>query len=145
LNATLITISLLVAMRAFPNRAQLDQQIENGNPVRAVEFINRSQISGNMLNEYIYGGYLIWAAPQHKVFVDGRGDIFEWTGVLEDYGKWATLQSDPNAVLDKYHINFCLLPRSAAMSNVLPLLPGWKTVYADAVSVIFARSNAPSR
>ena len=32
-----------------------------------------------MLNEYVYGGYLIWAAPENPVFVDGRADIFEWT------------------------------------------------------------------
>jgi len=145
LNAILIALSLLVAVIAFPNRLQLDRQVTSGNPVKAVQFINGSGLSGNMLNEYGYGGYLIWAAPQHKVFVDGRGDVFEWAGVLEEYFKWQTLRADPNALLNKYHINFCLLSRDSPMSRVLPLLPGWKTVYSDDSSSVFARAGALTR
>lgn len=144
-NAIFVAASVLAVILAFPDRFQLSEQVEKGNPVQAVEFINHSGLSGNMLNEYVYGGYLIWAAPQHKVFVDGRGDVFEWTGVLTEYGKWATLQSDPNILLDKYRINFCLLSRNAPMSQVLPFLPGWKTIYYDESSSIFARSGAITR
>ena len=49
-----------------------------------------------MLNEYVYGGYLSWALPEQKVFIDGRADVYAWTGVFEDYGAWATLREDPN-------------------------------------------------
>jgi hypothetical protein len=97
-----------------------------------------------MLNEYVYGGYLIWAAPEHPVFVDGRADVFDWTGVLGEFGKWATLQSDPNELLDKYQVNFCLLGRDSPMARVLPLLPGWKTVYSDNLAVIVMRTAAGS-
>ena len=39
-----------------------------------------------MFNAYNFGGYLVWAgAPQHKVFIDGRGELFEPSGVLPDY------------------------------------------------------------
>lgn len=141
-NAVLIAISLFGVVLAFPNQSQLKEQVDKNNPVKAVEFLNRSGLSGNMLNEYIYGGYLIWAAPQRKVFVDGRGDVFEWTGVLQEYGKWFTLQADPKTVFDKYHINLCLLSRDAPMSRVLPLLPGWTKVYSDEMSVIFTKSGA---
>jgi hypothetical protein len=142
LNAVLIAILLCVVVEAFPDRQLLVQQVEKNNPVKAVDFINRSGLSGNMFNEYVYGGYLIWAAPRHKVFVDGRGDVFEWTGVLQEYGRWVTVQGDPNILLDKYHINFCLLPVDAPMSHVLPLMPGWNRVYADEMSVVWARSGA---
>ena len=76
-----------------------------------------------MLNDYIFGGYLIWAAPEYKVFVDGRADVFEWTGVLADYKKWLFLESDPHELLDKYHIDFCLLLRDAPMSRVIAAAP----------------------
>jgi hypothetical protein len=33
------------------------------------------------LNDYIFGGYLIWAAPEYRAFVDGRADVFECTGL----------------------------------------------------------------
>jgi hypothetical protein len=93
-----------------------------------------------MMNEWVFGGYLIWAAPEHPVFIDGRGDVFEWSGVLDEFGNWAMLQSDPNALLDKYKISFCLLARESPMAHVLPLLPGWSVIYSDKVSIILARS-----
>jgi hypothetical protein len=97
-----------------------------------------------MLNTFGDGGYLIWALPEHPVFVDGRADVFEWTGVLSEFGRWATLQSDPNTLLDKYHVQFCLLERDSPMAYVLPLLRNWKEVYSDSSSVIFVRSAAAS-
>jgi len=109
--------------------------------VKAIEFMRRTGLSGRMLNEYVYGGYLIWAAPEYPVFVDGRGDVFDWTGVLDDLGKWSQLQEDPNLLLDKYHIDFCLLSRTSPMSRVLPLLSGWRQIYADEESVILQRSS----
>ena len=95
-----------------------------------------------MLNDYGEGGYLIWAMPEHPVFVDGRGDVFEWTGVLEEFGQWAMLQTDPNILLDKYGIQFCLLNPDSAIAHVLPLLHNWKFVYSDNNSVLFVRVSS---
>ena len=142
MNAVVIAILLSVVVWNFPDRQQLTLQVERNNPTKAVDFLNRSGLSGNMFNEYVYGGYLIWAAPRHKVFVDGRGDVFEWTGVLEEYGKWVTLQTDPNILLNKYQIQFCILSAGAPMSDVLPLLSGWTQVYSDEMAVIWSKSGA---
>jgi hypothetical protein len=139
-NAVLIAGSLLIAFLAFPNRQSLAAQVDEKSPVRAVEFIKSHHLSGPMMNEWVYGGYLIWAAPEHPVFIDGRGDVFEWSGVLDEFGRWALFQSDPNALLDKYGIRFCLLSRESPMAHVLPLLPGWSVIYSDDVSIIIARS-----
>jgi hypothetical protein len=140
-NAVFIAASLLIAFLVFPNRQNLAKQVEANSPVKAVEFIKTSRLSGPMLNEWVYGGYLIWAAPEHPVFIDGRGDVFEWTGVVDQYGKWALLQTDPNTLLNKYGIKFCLLARESPLVTVLPLLPNWKIVYSDNLSVIVARSS----
>jgi hypothetical protein len=95
-----------------------------------------------MLNEFNYGGYLIWAAPQYPVFVDSRNDVYEWAGVLDEFAKWATLQSNPNTLLNQYNIDFCLLDRASPMAHVLPLMQGWKTIYSDSRSIIFERVSA---
>jgi hypothetical protein len=94
-----------------------------------------------MLNEWVYGGYLIWAAPEHPVFIDGRGDVFAWSGVLNDFGKWATLERDPRELLEKYGIDFCLISRDSPMGRVLPLI-GWRPIYSDELSVIFIRPRS---
>jgi len=140
INGVFITISLLTVFWSFPNLQNLTHQVEKQSPVKAVEFIKTSHLSGRMLNEYVYGGYLIWAAPEHPVFVDGRGDVFEWTGVLADFGSWATLQSDPNVLLNKYRVDFCLLSLQSPLVRVMPLLDGWKIIYSDSKSVIFIRT-----
>jgi hypothetical protein len=142
-NGAMIAASVLIGFLAFPNLRDLEKQIDDKNPVKAVEFIKAHHLSGHILNEYLYGGYLIWALPNKPVFIDGRGDIFEWSGVLDEFSKWVTLQSNPNELLDKYRVDFCLLSLDSPMARVLPLLPGWKEIYSDHVSVIFARS-APS-
>jgi hypothetical protein len=141
-NAALIGLSFLVAVLAFPNQQALQRQVEQFSPVKAVEFIKSSHLSGQMLNEYGYGGYLIWALPEHPVFVDGQADVFEWSGVLGEFGNWATLRSDPDVLLQKYNINFCLLGRQSPMARVLPLLQVWKSVYSDDQTVIFVRTAA---
>jgi hypothetical protein len=140
-NAVMIGASLLAIFLAFPDSRNLEEQVENQSPQKAVEFIKANHLSGPMLNDYGFGGYLIWAAPEHPVFVDGRGDVFEWTGVLSEFGRWATLQSDPNALLQKYRVSFCLLNRQSPMVHVLPLLHEWKMVYEDDNSVIFVRTT----
>lgn len=140
-NVVMIVVSLLIIVRGFPSRQNLTKQVEENSPAAAVEYIKGHHLAGNMLNEYVYGGYLIWAAPEHPVFVDGRADVFEWTGVLADFEGWATLQSNPNTLLKKYKIDFCLLARTSPMAQVLPLLPNWKTVYSDREAIVFVRTT----
>jgi hypothetical protein len=140
-NAVQLTILILVICLAFPGPRKLEQEKRAAVPDGAVDYIRRSGLSGNMLNLYDWGGYLIWALPEHKVFIDGRGDVFEWTGVLKEYQDWAVLESDPRTLLEKHHIAFCLLARSTPMSRILPLLPGWTQVYSDESSMVFAKSD----
>jgi hypothetical protein len=140
-NAVLIGAALIFAFWMFPTRQDLAGQVLKQSPVKAVAFIKSHHLSGRMFNEYVYGGYLIWAAPEHPVFIDGRADIFEWSGVFEEYGQWVSLQSDPHTLLDKYGIDFCLLDRQSSMANVLPLLHDWKLAYSDNSSVIFTRTE----
>lgn len=142
LNAGFIVLSLVAAVWAFPSQHALATQVEQANPVKAVTFLKTHHVSGRMLNDYVYGGYLIWAAPEYPVFVDGRSDVFEWAGVLGDFGKWAMLQNDPRELLDKYGIDFCLLSRGAPMARVLPLIGGWKVAYSDTQAMIFVRTQS---
>jgi len=143
-NAVVLGMSMLVAFVAFPSRQNLEAQLEAQSPVKAVEFIKTNHLSGPMLNDYEFGGYLIWAAPEHPVFVDGRSDIYEWSGLLAEFENWANLQSDPNVLLQKYKVNFCLLTPNSPMVRVLPLLHEWKMVFSDNNAVIFVRTASES-
>jgi len=139
-NAVMMLLACIVVVFYFPNAAELESQVKKNSPTQAVEYIRRMGLSGRMLNDYVYGGYLIWALPEHKVFVDGRADVYEWTGVLDEYGGWVTLRSDPKILLDKYRIAFCLVPNGSPISRFLRYLPGWRMAYSDELSMIFARA-----
>ncbi|GGA61326.1 hypothetical protein GCM10011507_11010 [Edaphobacter acidisoli] len=141
MNTVIISAALLIAVIAFPSKAQLASQVGSSNPVGAVTYIKSHDLSGNMLNAYRFGGYLIWALPEHPVFIDGRADLYEWAGVLGDFAQWASLQRPPNDLLDKYQVSFCLLERHSPMVQVMHLLPQWKEAYSDNISVIFVRSS----
>jgi hypothetical protein len=145
LNAAFMALAIVVAYLAFPGKANLEQQVEEGSPVKALEFARANHLKGPMLNDHVYGGYLMWAAPEYPVFIDGRTDVFEWTGVLSEFGNWATMRTDPNVMLKKYGVGFCLLTRQSPMAQVLPLLPDWKTVYADSNAVIVERVSAQTQ
>lgn len=137
-NAAMVLACLAAIVWAFPSAAALQEQRKTS-PVAAVDYIRRQGLSGPILNEYEFGGYLIWALPEHKVFIDGRADVYDWVGVFAEYGRWATLADDPKALLDKYNIRLCLLRKTAAMSAVMPYLPGWRKVYSDNLAEVFVR------
>jgi hypothetical protein len=138
-NAAIVFAGLAAIVAAFPSSAALQDQVRKTSPVAAVDYIRRQGLSGPMLNEYEFGGYLIWALPEHKVFIDGRADVYDWSGVFAEYGSWATLAEDPKLLLDKYHIRLCLLRKADPLSMVLPYLPGWQKAYADDLAEVFVR------
>jgi hypothetical protein len=139
LNAILLAAFAVMIARIFPTPAELRDQVQRTSPVAAVEFIRHAGVAGPMLNEYGFGGYLIWSLPEQKVFVDGRGDVFDWTGVLAEYGRWATLSEDPRVLLDKHGVRLCLLSKRAPLARVIPYLQGWRTAYSDEVATVFVR------
>jgi hypothetical protein len=143
-NAVLILASAAIIFFVFPTRAQLQEQVVNASPVRAVDFIRSTGLRGPMLNEYEFGFYLIWALPEQMVFIDGRSDVYDWNGVFVEMARWALLQENPTLLLNRYGINYCLLRKTAPMAQVLPFLPGWKRIYADDLAVIFVRTEQPA-
>ena len=102
-----------------------------------------------MFNDYGYGGYLIWQlGPQHKVFIDGRADLYEYSGVLQDYMKIVNLDREALSLLRKYDIQSCLVNRKDAVATLLAASPDWKQVYSDDLSAIFVwkgSADAPRR
>ncbi len=108
---------------------------QNGNPVKAVEYIRATHPEGRMFNEYNWGGYLTWALPEYPVFVDGRTDLFgdeilgEWIDVVQGGENW-------QEILDRWEVGFVLLPPDRPVVRLLDEA-GWDEVYRDETAVIF--------
>jgi hypothetical protein len=144
-----IILGVLGAMAwYFPSRSDYTRIVEKTFPVAAVEYLNTHSVPGPMYNSYEFGGYLLWApGPEHKVFVDGRTEVYERAGIFQDQVALENLKPGSLSVLDKYKIQSCLVISGQALSTVLAALPGWEKVYADDRAVLFVRrqSEAPQQ
>lgn len=144
-NAVLLFAALIAMVLYLPSERTLRRNIPNELPVKAVRYLLDHSISGRMFNDYGYGGYLVWAlAPQRKVFIDGRGDVYEWAGVFSDYADVVDLKPDALAVLQSYRVDFCLIRPQGALATLLRGTPDWKEIYTDTVSAIFVRQATRS-
>lgn len=75
--------------------------------------------TGILLNEYDWGGYLIWNAPQRPVFVDGRLFPFVTDGVLDQYRAALVVLPGYRATLDRWNVSQVLLRPDRALVQAL--------------------------
>jgi hypothetical protein len=125
-----------VAAMAIVSLAQVPSSPnEAAYPTAALGAVRSS--SGVLLNEYDWGGYLIWRAPERPVFVDGRlfpflPEVFaDWREAVELGPRW-------KAVLDRYKVDQVLLRPDRALVSALRER-GWRVVTEDARAVLLER------
>jgi hypothetical protein len=150
-NVIVIACLLALMMYLWPRNVQVRSSVEETYPSEMLSYLAAHPPQGNVLNFYLWGGYLGWHDPNLRVFIDSRVDIFEYAGVLKDYLDLLgvnNLQRRPEPILDKYKIEYVLFPRS---DNTNPLLnggelvyvlehdPRWKMLYKDKVSILLQR------
>jgi hypothetical protein len=81
---------------------------------------------GRLLNEYDWGGYLIWTLPERPVFIDGRYVPY-LGGVLADFRDVVGLTPDWREILRTYDVREALLRPSRPLAVALAE-DGWSVV-----------------
>jgi hypothetical protein len=142
MNAIFIAVILLACVALLPSNAKLQETLRRTYPVGAVEYLRAHPVPSGMFNDDHWGGFLIWSLwPEHKVFIDGRLDIYEYGGVLADYLPIARADQSTFVLLHKYDIKSCLLPREGPLVSKLAASPDWEEAYEDGNSVIFQQKE----
>jgi hypothetical protein len=141
LNATIMAAVVGSLIFFFPSTAQLQQKVDEEYPRAALEFMQRQHLNGRIFNQYVWGGYMEWNAPELKPFTDGRADIFVYNGALDDYLKAGSIQT-PFEILDKYRIDYVLLQPKRPLGYLLEHSPAWRPIYTDKVAVLLERTPA---
>jgi hypothetical protein len=144
LNAFLMAGVAFAMVRYFPTQSQLDHAVETQSPVGAVNFLRNHPVEDPLFNNYRFGGYLIDNLPEHKVFIDGRGDLYEFEGVMGDYVQVVNVRPAAFSVLKFYGIRTVLLQENEPLAVFLAEHPDWKRIYKDEASVIFVRGDRAS-
>ena len=124
-------------------------------PVSATNFIKKIHLSGNMYNEYAYGGYLLYQLyPDVKVFIDGRTDLYLCCEIPEGLiaGKLKTVSDDDyrdvlyQTTWDKYNISYVVIRTEKntvlrKIARVLNTDPEWSLIFWDDYTQIFVRHD----
>ncbi len=111
-------------------------------PVQAVNVLMDKGWKGPILNQYNWGGYLIWRLyPRERVFIDGRSDVYSLIDdfIVREYLKAYTASADWREPLDRYGVQLVLVEPDAPLAAQLAHDSAWKNVYADASAVIYKR------
>jgi hypothetical protein len=98
--------------------------------------------AGPVLNDYLFGGYLIFAGI--PTFIDGRSELYDGP-FIERYNRDVSLADlrDFLKLLDQYKFGATLLAPDTPAVALLDRMPDWQRVYSDDVAVVHKRRDAP--
>ena len=105
-------------------------------PVRAVDYVNANQLPGPLFNDIDWGGFFIWSLPRLRVVIDGRTNVHGDERLERSLNSWQGgpgWDSDPDLVRAK----LVIADKRRALTSLLRVLPGYKIVYEDNMSVVF--------
>ncbi len=140
LGLSAVVVVGLLAVRVRDGRAlRLDLDAEHL-PVAAVEFIHRHNLTGPMYNDYNFGGYLLWKAPELPVFMDGRIEVYQGN-VLAQHLQVSRAALGWEEIADRYGIQFFLVRPERGITSALLENPAWDLVYFDYNAAIFVRAD----
>ncbi len=107
-------------------------------PVEALAAARAAGVTGAVLNDYGFGGFLI--ARGVPTYIDGRTELYGGKRVAL-YRKAVSLQglSAFDTVFSDPKIGWTMLATGMAAIDLLDRTPGWRRVYADDVAVVHAR------
>jgi hypothetical protein len=134
--ATFVVVGLLGTVYAIVRRDEAPST--DITPAAALDYALKANVSGPVLNDYDFGGYLIFRGI--PTFIDGRTLLFGKEFVLK-YGEADALGGGDKLeqLADTYKVTWTLLrPQSPAVLH-FDHSPGWRRIYADAVAVIHVR------
>ncbi len=109
-------------------------------PVDAIDTLEKNDLpKGNVYNEFFWGGYLLYRLwPEKLVFIDGQTDFY---GEDLTYTHEQTLeaQGDWQGVLDKYQIQWVILPPERGLGPWLDQSAEWERIFQDDTASVWVR------
>jgi hypothetical protein len=103
-------------------------------PVTALAHVPRVLRETPVLNDYGFGGYLIWNGV--RPFIDSRADLYG-DSFLQNYAAVTAPDKDAlAATLVLYHVRWTIFAKDAPVVKLLDATPGWHRIYADKLAVV---------
>jgi hypothetical protein len=123
--------ALLIGLRLLLPVVRSDDPVS---PMTALEHVPRFVRESPVLNDYSFGGYLIWSGV--RPFIDSRADLYGEL-FLENYASITEPDEDAlAAALAYYHVRWTIFSRQAPVVKLLDATPGWHRFYSDKLAVV---------
>jgi hypothetical protein len=134
---------LLVAGALLPSARTFGLGLAPGrHPIAAVAWLRAHRPPGPMFNSFNFGGYLQWAYPEEKVFIDGRA----FTVYPDDlFAEMLAVYAQPTRFRDleqRFNLRLAVVQTSGRGASFLAWLrqqPDWNVRYQDARATILTR------
>jgi hypothetical protein len=139
--AILGLIVLVVWVRGL-NEERMQATVAEVFPVRAVAEVRARGYPGPLFNDFNWGGYLIWALPEHPVCLDGRTNLHGDERIERIGAVWAGgdhWQDDP----DLQATNLIVADNANPLAGLLRHDVRFERVYADDLASVFVRRSQP--
>ncbi len=114
-------------------------------PVAMVPALNRIGSSAltetRVFNDMLYGGFLIFYAPQMRVYVDDRCELFG-ASFLAEYAN--VVQREPaklEGLADRWGIDYALTETGSAIDNYLAESPRWRSIMRSGSATLRERER----
>ncbi len=109
-------------------------------PITALQAVPEVLRQRPVLNDYAFGGYLIWAGA--RPFIDGRADMYG-DDFLGRYERIAAGDTDAlEAALKRYDVAWTIFAPGERVLALMDREPGWRRLYADRFAVVHVRGDA---
>jgi hypothetical protein len=130
---------ILFSYHYMQTKSSLNYFDERVFPVAAVNWLESHPQSGNMFNEFNWGGYLLYRLwPEHKVFIDSQTDFYG-EALARDYNQIINTESGWEIKLKKYEIDWAIVASDRYMAQALEAEYHWHILYRDETSVILRK------
>ena len=141
---TLPVAVMVVALALSSGRVGSRQLIRDGFdptifPVGAVAEARSEHLKGRIFSEFPWGGYLVYAWPEQKIFIDGGTDFFG-EDLFREFGQIKQMVPGWRDRLAKREISLMLLRRESTLAHEIARDARWKVWYCDSLAVMLRRS-----
>ena len=136
---------VLITLVLFLNGSVLDMGKEGNQfqsdifPVDAANWIDNESLEGNGFNHFPWGGYLLYRFwPERLVFIDGQTDFYG-EALTREYEHVITVGNDWEEILEKYDVDWVLIPTGSKLSAALENNDLWSLDYDDPTAQLFVK------
>lgn len=131
------TVALVMWVGALASIATIPTQPDTRSyPAGALPALRST--TGILLNEYTWGGYLIWNVPERPVFIDGRLFPYATDGVLDQYRTALAVLPGWRETIRHWNVSQALLRPDRPLVQALRD-DGWTTVAQGSGYVLLER------